>query len=534
MKKAVALSVLMFIAIFTYARVPRVTVGGKTVYESTKISKHIPEVKPRPITPAPPSASLADKLKSEIIKKTNRPDFKAFTPPVPQITDLNAGVFITYRNRKKAFLDGKFENKPDELLSLACEAEAHNEPATAIACATSAFKSGYVTSKHLLTYRPKSERLLGIWRAEARNNIDFAYAYRISGDSVIENTFNVYDSEPYKTDMAMAKIYAPALTPLLKIFYTKDIGNATDLYAEALDSIIANPDAYTTAIRNHVITSALSQFFNSKRFDSALDYFEQKPLKSYSDTITDFQLDLASCAFAARDNDRFTSHLARAYRLDSLATEQYWTNLYDEVATIFLNDPALVDTGKWVIENNDYPVEAALWLTGELLERYWPEDGIWEWDDVTNYAPKQLAAHQAIIPIIDLAIDIDNGSSPRLSVLRLRYLEIARSAAEENQLASAVTGLHALVDDVSDSSLEGTNDLRCWVALSQAYQAGHGLDKPKEAFKILKKNVKLLNAEEVNTETKSTYYDYMATLCAKLGKQKDAAKYQNLRQGSNF
>ena len=75
-------------------------------------------------------------------------------------------------------------------------------------------------------------------------------------------------------------------------------------------------------------------------------------------------------------------------------------------------------------------------------------------------------------------------------------------------------------------------ELRCKAIISISFIAAHGLDKPKEGLKILKKHIKLLDDPAVNSEIRELWYDYMAAFSTRLGKTKDANKYLKLKEAT--
>ena len=82
-----------------------------------------------------------------------------------------------------------------------------------------------------------------------------------------------------------------------------------------------------------------------------------------------------------------------------------------------------------------------------------------------------------------------------------------------------------------EAQVESDNiELRCMAIIGLAYIDAHGLDKPKEGLKILKKNLKLLDDPAVNSDIRNMWDDYMVTLATRLGKTKDADKYLKLKE----
>ena len=128
-----------------------------------------------------------------------------------------------------------------------------------------------------------------------------------------------------------------------------------------------------------------------------------------------------------------------------------------------------------------------------------------------------------MLHIIDKGLAVDEGLSSPDAVEWCQYLKAEMLLPDPATLEEGKAMLDVLVE--SDNI-----ELRSLSIIGVAYIAAHGLDKPKEGLKILKKNIKLLDEPAVNSEIRNIWYDYMAALATRLGKTKDADKYLKLKE----
>ena len=257
---------------------------------------------------------------------------------------------------------------------------------------------------------------------------------------------------------------------------------------------------------------------------TALDYFGKAPLKEFPDANVDFSLDLADCAIAEQNATLFSAYLQQAVALDSVAAEEYWAELYDANWKAYLADPSQLELADWLIEMSPEPANNALLLSLDLLEQTNNPDEIsWEWNDITTYTTEETTCRAAILHIIDKGLAVDEGLSRPDAEEWCQYLKAGMLLPDPTTLEEGKT--------LFDAQTESDNiELRCKAIIGLAYIASHGLDKPKEGLKILKKHIKLLDDPAVNSEIRELWYDYMAALSTRLGKTKDANKYLKLKE----
>lgn len=314
--------------------------------------------------------------------------------------------------------------------------------------------------------------------------------------------------------------YNPSLNPLvvLSCFYEPSL--EVERYKEAADSVVATYNEWSAEFKDAFARDFIKTLMDKGEYASALDYFGSGALKQFPDTLADFALDLATCAMDSQNDSLFIYYLQQAIDLDSVKVKDYWTHLYDGNREKFIADPSQIELADWLIETAPTPAANALSLSADLWARYWHDgENSWEW---WNLTPEQETVRQSILYILNKATDVDAGGSEPDVAPYIAYLKAEMLMPDPTTTASAKSMLDNLV--ATDEP-----DLRCSVIIGLAYIAGHGVDNPKEALKILKKDMKLLDNQYVSPGVRDMWFDYMATLATVIGKTKDAEKYRKLK-----
>lgn len=316
----------------------------------------------------------------------------------------------------------------------------------------------------------------------------------------------------------------PALNPLVTLSCIYEPLTEVERYKTAADSVIATYDQWSPEFQDTFSRHFLMTLIVSGETAAALDYFGRAPLKEFPERNVDFALDLADCAIAERDATLFSVYLQQAVALDSVAAEEYWAELYKGNWEKYLADPSQLELADWLVEMSPEPANNALLLSLDLLERMSGADEMsWEWNDIAAYTPQQANYRSAILHIIDKGLAVDEGLSSPDALEWCQYLKAEMLLPDPTTLEEGKAML--------DAQTESDNiELRCKAIIGLAYIAAHGLDKPKEGLKILKKHIKLLDDPAVNSEIRELWYDYMAALATRLGKTKDANKYLKLKE----
>ena len=326
------------------------------------------------------------------------------------------------------------------------------------------------------------------------------------------------------TLLSVTSKFNPSLNPLVTLSCIYNPSTEVARYKTAADSVIATYDQWSPEFQDTFSRHFLMTLIVSGETAAALDYFGRAPLKEFPERNVDFALDLADCAIAERDATLFSAYLQQAVALDSVAAEEYWAELYKGNWEKYLADPSQLELADWLIETSPEPANNALLLSLDLLERMSGADEMsWEWNDIAAYTPQQANYRSAILHIIDKGLAVDEGLSSPDAVEWCQYLKAEMLLPDPTTLEEGKAML--------DAQTESDNiELRCKAIIGLAYIAAHGLDKPKDGLKILKKNIKLLDEPAVNNEIHELWYDYMAALATRLGKTKDANKYLKLKE----
>lgn len=318
--------------------------------------------------------------------------------------------------------------------------------------------------------------------------------------------------------------FNPSLNPLVVLSCFYDPSKEVMRYKEAADSVIATYDQWSDAFKDTFARDFMATLFDNDEALAALDYFGKAPLNEFPCNQADFALDMATCAVAIQNDSLFTHYYGRAFKLDSVAAGNYWTQLYNGVEERYAANPSQTELADWLIENHNTPADYALYLSGLLIEQYWPDTEFsWEWETIADDTPERSTIRKAILHILNKGESVDEGCGNSNSAPYISYLKAEMLMANPLMVPVALS----LLDNVASTS---NPDLRCRAILGQAYIAGHGLDHPKEALKILKKNIKQLDDKSVTAEVREMWYDYMAALYTALGKTKDANKYLKLKE----
>ena len=328
------------------------------------------------------------------------------------------------------------------------------------------------------------------------------------------------------TLLMVTRQFNPSLNPLVELSCNYDPSNEVARYKAAADSVIANYQQWSPEFKDTFARHFLMTLIGNGEGATALDYFGKAPLKEFPDANVDFSLDLADCAIAEQNATLFSAYLQKAVALDSVAAEQYWAELYDANWKAYLADPSQLELADWLIEMSPEPANNALLLSLDLLEQTNNPDEIsWEWNDITTYTTEETTCRAAILHIIDKGLAVDEGLSRPDAEEWCRYVKAGMLLPDPMTHNEGKAMLNVLAE--SDNI-----ELRCKAIISLSFIAAHGLDKPKEGLKILKKHIKLLDDPAVNSEIRELWYDYMAALSTRLGKTKDANKYLKLKEAT--
>lgn len=418
-------------------------------------------------------------------------------------------------------LEGVYDDMPFRLLQYADYAKRYNDEVFAMACLLR-INTKLITPDLLeyvaRRYAALEEYLPELSRAVAINAYEKMVLAKCAGVDCDSARMQNGDTLLIVTDQ-----YNPSLNPLVVLSCFYHPSREIERYKETADSVAATYDQWPEPFKDTFARDFEITLMEKGDYAAVLDYFGREPFKQFPDSIADFDIDLATCAMYAQNDSLFGHYLRQALELDSVAAENYWAQLYGGIRVQFAADPSQTDLADWLIENSPEPAGYALDLSVELMEQFSSdEDFSWKWETLSDYTPERETVRRAILHMLDKGIAIDEGRSGTEVIPYISYLKAEMLMADPAMTAEA----KSLLDDLASSDV---SDMRCRAVIGQAYIAGHGLDNPKEAMKILKKKIKLLEDPSVNNYTRGMWYEYMGALATRLGKIKDAERYLKLK-----
>lgn len=427
-------------------------------------------------------------------------------------------IAAKYDSIKMQVYAGVYIDMPYMLFKLADYAVRHDDEQFAVTC-LSQVPTNRLSSKHL-EYIARRYKALNPYMPEITRAVTIT-AYCKMVDAKLKGIdCDSARMQNGDTMLIVTDQFNPSLNPLVVLSCFYDPSKETERYREAADSLIATYNQWSTVFKDTFARDFFVTLMDKGEYATVLNYFGRAPFKQFPDTNVDFTLDMLSCALATQNDSLATSYLAQAVKLDPIVTDKYWANYFNGVWDTFIADPAQIELADWLLENSASAPHNALAMAGELIERYWPAaDATWDWVNLSDDTPEQIAPRHAILYILDKGLANKDGLYDPSIPHKLLYTKMGMITADPEKAAEVEGILNELtVCDVAD--------VRYLAILQQAYIAGHGLDHPKEALKILKKHIKLID----NPTVREMWYDYMAALYTNLGKTKEAEKYRKLKE----
>ncbi|MDE6160457.1 MAG: hypothetical protein K2F77_02225 [Muribaculaceae bacterium] len=443
------------------------------------------------------------------------------------------------KNMNKAFYNiikaqvesGALDYSPQTLLRVACIAVREADDDLAALCLEKA-RTDQLQPSHLADSTLNLRTLKAAWPDMVQYVAERNLARRFSMPDTAPDSMPAERIEERNTMLSLASKYRPALTPLVEAAYLPRLATQPWVFTHAMDSLLSGAVDYTPATKQLLAAAFITVNYNVGLFSTVLEYFEEEPLKQMADTTAPILLDLASGAMCCRSGEVFYDYILRADALDHELTQQHLEILLATLCDMLLDDPSDESCAEWAIFLTDSPVEAAIELICHLSVMYFPDYHDWTWRDITTYTPEQTAAYRCQIYLARKGFEQDTGQSTKASRLTLENLLALLLSYDSATKTEAETIMHRLHDTLAADSDPALQDVRLLAAICSAHIDGRGLDHPKLAFKVLKKNEALAAAPETDPQVAADYYSYMAAVCALLKKKKDAARYQAMSEAA--
>lgn len=167
-------------------------------------------------------------------------------------------------------LQGGYDDYPDSLLALACEAERRNHLAIADSLAKRAAGLPYIDCNALAMHEPKQPKLKEEWRKMSHDFIQSMVHYRILSPAIDEDIPDTLDSyRPYVNSMILVEKYVPELRPLTQIAWSRNIDTTLNLFIEAADLMFRHGNEFEPEFKNSVLAQLYYLYLKDKRYDKA-------------------------------------------------------------------------------------------------------------------------------------------------------------------------------------------------------------------------------------------------------------------------
>jgi len=329
---------------------------------------------------------------------------------------------------------------------------------------------------------------------------------------------------------SMCDKYAPSIKPLAQLTFSPTINTDVDLYKAATDSLIANKISLSDNTETWLFSMLAENLWDNHEYDLLLKYFAAEPLEKYAMQDADVLLILSEAAFYSTREDEWLKYSQQLEELSPAHYELLSKHIYDALFGYILTYPDDTEFIKAFIDGYDDHLDFAYLLITDLCDVVLKNNEFkdnWNWCTLDNLAPTTVPYAKTIVEISDYVkqkyLD-DSIISDAITLLGAQFGTLIDSHMQQSE-----SDLIRLTEKwPADGNYDETVDFCIWIGIYRAYIAGHGLDKPKDAIKWLKKYEKLAANPNVDPETRSDFYSYMAECYGKQGKKKQATKYAEM------
>lgn len=413
---------------------------------------------------------------------------------------------LAYRKALKCALDGGYDESPDSLLALVCEAERRNHLIVADTLMKRVMELDSLDLTGLAYNEPKHPMLREKWRQISHRVIENAFYQRLySGDRVDYTPDSLDRCEPYVCEMILVDRYVPRLRPLVKIAWSPDLVDAVDIFAEAADSIFAHGEDFDPVLQRSVFANLYNLYLLNRRYDEA----ENLEDRAYG--------------FIEKTDTAETYGLMR-----DLINVRFYN---DER---FYDDPTDLSWPIWKIDHSQDPADMTLGYVNILDQTAFDKAEGWELFDRNDFTVRRDLYYDIQCELAKIGLEIvaakgsalDSVKDAAVNAFLLEESLYLLQARDRRQLAAALAGLQDLGRRIEANTDKRFADLRCINAVHQAYLAGYLSGNIKDVEKTLKKNQKLLKREGVTDPAKEFYNECMAQIYDQLGKPDKAKKHR--------
>ena len=533
MKKIIILTVICILATAGFAKIPRVRtanalkkteVSGIVTSEAMKATNKLKNsIKPSGLhihpnlLRGPVIKPFGEMFNLDSIFLLGTPHFNPIRNP--RISGWEKRLQQDYLDFKEKFAAGECDTVPFSLLLWSCYADRKGDSELSRQ-AYEKSKSEHLTVHDVLMYcslgRDIPERRSELIRYVVEQD------YVFGEEGLSQFTPDSIGKRYRKQLIELSERYTPGMVPLIDIVYRSDDSDKVNLFHTAADSILSGASSFQPHIQDHIFLTLLQEFVEAGQYEDALSYFAKEPLASLVKNNAIALLYLCDASIGLGDVDRFNYYLQCAMNVDSILAEEYYQEYYKRCYDILVEDPSDENLVDWLIEVNEYPVEIAFLLVGDIMDRHFPDQGLpdtFEWSDMSEFSMDELEIIKSIVYIGTEALGADESRSEELVRDHLILIIAIWMTTDPTEIENALRYIEILNDKIEKETDPSYDNLRILLVYARAYIAAHGMDKPKEAFKILNKVNKKIETMTLDPTVRMMYWQYLRAVSDALGKK---------------
>lgn len=331
----------------------------------------------------------------------------------------------------------------------------------------------------------------------------------------------------------MCDTFAPEIKPLAQLTFSPTFDTDIDLYKAVVDSIIAKKVYLLDDTENCLFSKLATNLYNNGEYDLLLTYFANEPLEKYAMQNADILLSLSEAAFFQGRDAEWQKYSQRLETAFPNHYELLCSDIYDTFFEYITIHPEDIESIRGIIDLYDDHLGIAYKFISDLTDSVLNINEIkddWSWSTLDDLTPNTRPYVKTIVAISDYVkqkYPDDSLVSDYITMIGAQFGVMIDSHISQSESDIIIITEKWPADGIYE---DNKANFCLLIGSSRAYIAGHGVDKPKDALKWLKKYEELAADPNLDSEIRSDYYSYMAECYGKLGKKKEQAKYARLAE----
>lgn len=453
------------------------------------------------------------------------PSFDGALAKMPaEIPRIKSPYDEAYERLMPEVLSGKHDTVPSRLLWVGSMAASRGDSLFAEFCLMKAMTER-LSLDDVATYSVRG-------MAGLRHRLPYLTRFVIEKDFIV-NSINASEGvrsagdDDLSVAVDLCERYAPGYESLARLAYSPRILTDKEAYIDAAVAAIDLKVEYYPLTQEYLYTALANNLSEAGECGEIIDLFSKSPLDAYACTNASLLLLLCDCLVQEGGFEKAEKCRDMARELDPELEAEYNEEIYRNYMDYCVGNPSDFDSAVALVDagGSDRPIIAL-----ELMQR-WLEnlpqsaEVTCEWVEFDDLPEEWKPNVEAVARMVDYVREDDVPTLIDRQVMM--YLNGATGIYFSEYQQQAFSDIISLSEQLP---VDGDNDktFSLLAGIMRANLEAHGLDKPKEAVKWLKKYEKLAGDPTVDRDSASDYFKYLSEAYAKLGKKKQAEKYSLL------